>query len=45
VGPPVIGLLAQVSSLRVALLLVVVLSGLSSLMARIAKAPGARPLR
>jgi MFS family permease len=45
VGPPVIGLLAQVSSLRVALLLVVVLSGLSSLMARIAKAPGAPPLR
>ena len=37
VGPPVIGLLAQVSSLRAALLLVVVLSGLSSLMARIVK--------
>ena len=41
VGPPVIGLLAQMWSLRAALLLVVVLSGLSSLMARIARTPGA----
>jgi predicted MFS family arabinose efflux permease len=44
VGPPVIGLLAQMWSLRAALLLVVVLSGLSSLMARIARTPGAPPL-
>jgi len=44
VGPPVIGLLAQVWSLRAALLLVVVLSGLSSLMARLARTPSATPL-
>lgn len=44
VGPPVIGLLAQMLSLRAALILVVVLSGLSSLMARIAGNQGAPPL-
>jgi predicted MFS family arabinose efflux permease len=37
VGPPVIGFLAQASSLRTALLLVAALSGLASLMARIAR--------
>ena len=37
VGPPVIGFLAQASSLRKALLLVAALSGLASVMARIAR--------
>jgi MFS family permease len=37
VGPPMIGFLAQASSLRIALLLVAALSGLASLMARIAR--------
>ena len=42
VGPPVIGFLAQASSLRKALLLVAALSGLASVMARIARV-GSRP--
>jgi len=37
VGPPVIGFLAQASSLRTALLLIAALSGLASVMARIAR--------
>ena len=39
VGPPIIGFLAQVSSLRVALLLVAALSGVGSAMAGIARPP------
>ena len=37
VGPPMIGFLAQASSLRMALLLVAALSGLASVMARVAR--------
>ena len=37
VGPPVIGFLAQTSSLRMALLLVAALSGLASVLARVAR--------
>jgi len=39
VGPPVIGFVAQGSSLGTALLLVAALSGLASVMARIARSP------
>jgi MFS family permease len=37
VGPPVIGFLAQATSLRTALLLVAALSGLASVVARVAR--------
>jgi hypothetical protein len=40
IGPPVIGFLAQASSLRTALLLVAALSGLASVMARVARNNG-----
>jgi hypothetical protein len=45
VGPPAIGFLAQASSLRMALLLVAALSGLASVMARVAQSNSRAPLR